>query len=86
MQITEQLAIFLAYQRGVSVLFQTSSVQSLAEVMLPRYIKIPTGEDLDKVMETFEQNWSFPQCALAVDGSHKPIKASASFHADYYNL
>ena len=27
----------------------------IADVMLPRYIKIPTGECLDKVMETFEQ-------------------------------
>ena len=57
----------------------------MAEVMLPRYIKIPTGECLDKVMETFEQKWGFPQCAGAVDGSHIPIKAPVSFHADYYN-
>ena len=26
----------------------------IAEVVLPRYIKIPTVEDLDNVMETFE--------------------------------
>jgi len=57
----------------------------MTEIMLPRYIKIPTGEDLDKVIETFNQKWGFPQCAGAVDGSHIPIKAPTTFHADYYN-
>ena len=55
----------------------------MAEVMLPRYIKIPTGECLDKVMETFEQKWGFPQCAGAVDGTHIPAKAPVSIHADH---
>ena len=57
----------------------------MSEIMLPSYIKIPTGEDLDKVIETFNQKWGFPQCAGAVDGSHIPIKAPTTFHADYYN-
>lgn len=57
----------------------------MAEIMLPRYIKIPTGEDLHKVMETFQQKWDFPQCVGAVDGSHIIIKAPTSFHVDYYN-
>ena len=63
----EQLDIFLVYQRGHLFGISKWSVciipdefcTIMAEVMLARYIKIPTGESLDKVMDTFEQKWGF---------------------------
>ena len=57
----------------------------MANVILPRYIRIPVDDELDQVIRKFEEKWGFPQCAGAVDGSHIPIKAPSEFHADYYN-
>ncbi|XP_048590712.1 protein ANTAGONIST OF LIKE HETEROCHROMATIN PROTEIN 1-like [Nematostella vectensis] len=53
--------------------------------MLQDYIKIPVGEELDKVVAEFKHKWGFPQCVGAIDGSHIPVKAPIEFHADYYN-
>ena len=57
----------------------------MSEVMLAKYVKIPAGEDLDKIMETFEHKLGFPQCVGAIDGSHILIKEPTTYHADYYN-
>ena len=53
--------------------------------LLPNYICIPKDEDLVKVVREFEIKWGFPQTAVAIDGSHIPIKAPVRYHADYYN-
>ena len=52
--------------------------------MLPRYFKLPTHGELEKV-DRFQKKWGFPQRAGAVDSSHIPIKAPTDYHADYYN-
>ncbi len=57
----------------------------MSEVMLAKHIKIPAGEDLDEIMETFEHKWGFPQCVGAINRSLIPIKALTTYHADYYN-
>ena len=53
--------------------------------LAPKYIKIPTGNELKKSVTEFETKWGFPQRMGAVDGSHIPIKAPVKFHADYHN-
>ena len=58
---------------------------SVVNNMLEDYIKIPVGEELDKVIAEFKHKWGFPQCVGAIDGSHIPVKAPVEFHADYYN-
>ena len=54
-------------------------------VLLPKYIKVPSGEALQHVMSGFKRRLGFPQCAGAVDGTHIPIVASHECPADYYN-
>ena len=39
-------------------------------VLLPKYIKVPSGEALQHVMSGFKRRLGFPQCAGAVDGTH----------------
>ncbi len=53
--------------------------------LLPKYIKMPVGNELHRVIEQFKTKWGFPQCVGAIDGSHIPVKAPVEFHADYYN-
>ena len=53
--------------------------------LLPKYIKMPSGENLELAVKEFHLRWGFPQCFGAIDSSHIPIKAPDDFHADYYN-
>ena len=50
-----------------------------------RYIRIPQGNDIQKIVDGFLSRWQFPQCAGAVDGTHIPILAPAENHTDYFN-
>ena len=58
---------------------------AIVEVLLPRYMKVPTGDSLKEVIHGFEHKWGFPQCAGAVDGTHIPIVSPRDFPADYFN-
>ena len=58
---------------------------AIVKVLLPRYIKVPTGDSLKEVLHGFEHKWGFPQCAGAVDGTHIPIISPRNFPADYFN-
>ena len=58
---------------------------AIVDVLLPRYIKWPTGESLKTVIQGFEEKNGFPQCAGAVDGTHIPIVSPQHCPADYYN-
>ena len=53
--------------------------------LAPKHIKIPTGNELNKLSPSSKQNGHFPQSMGAVDGSHTPMKAPVNFHADYQN-
>ena len=55
------------------------------DVLLKRYITIPTGPQAMDIVRGFEQQWGFPQCFRAIDGSHIPIIAPKDSHMDYYN-
>ena len=58
---------------------------AIVEVLLPRYIKVPTGDSLKEVIHGFKHKWGFPQCAGAVDGTHISIMSPRDFPADYFN-
>ena len=58
---------------------------AIVQVLLPRYIKIPTGASLKEVVHGFEHKWGFPQCAGAVDGTHILIMSPQDCPADYFN-
>ena len=59
--------------------------RSIVEVLLKDYIKFPSGDQLDQVVDEFKGKWGVPQCFGAIDGSHVPISPPSNLHTDYYN-
>jgi len=54
-------------------------------ILLPKYIKVPTGDVLKDVAEGFKYKWGFPQCAGVVNGTHIPIISPHQCPADHFN-
>ena len=54
-------------------------------ILLPKYFRIPSGDNLKDIVEGFEHKWGFLQCAGAVNGTHIPIVSPEECPADYYN-
>ena len=59
--------------------------RAIVKVLMKEYIKFPSGDDLDHVVDEFKIKWGVPQCLGAVDGCHIPICAPSEQHTDYYN-
>ena len=57
---------------------------AIVQVMLPHYIRLPTGDVLRAVISGFKADHGFPQCAGAVDRTHIPIISPCDCPADYY--
>lgn len=53
--------------------------------MLPQWIKTPNETEFRVIVQGFRENWGFPQCGGAIDGTHIDIIAPADNPADYYN-
>ena len=58
---------------------------ALVSILLPKYIRFPSGDGLREVVNGFKHKFGFPQCAGVVDGTHVPIVSPVEFPADYYN-
>ena len=58
---------------------------AMAETILDKYVKLPADDDLQHVIDGFDNTWGFPSCARAVDGTHIPIIAPGSAHGNYVN-
>lgn len=58
---------------------------AIVRVLLPRYIRVPIGDELKNVVEGFKDELGFPQCAGAVDGTHIPIISPEECPVDYFN-
>ena len=54
---------------------------AIVKLLLPRYILFPTGAALREVVDGFKNEYGFPQCAGAVDGSHIPIISSVGMYS-----
>ena len=73
-----------------TVLFGVSTVHkcihdvctAMAENILDKF---PADDDLQHVIDGFDNTWGFPNCAGAVDGTHIPIIAQESAHGNYVN-
>ena len=57
----------------------------VVNVMTTKYINIPAGEHLKRIIYEFSTKWDFPQCIGAIDGSHIPIIAPKEHPLDYFN-
>ena len=55
---------------------------AIVKTLLPKYIKVPTGDGLKAVVEGFNDRLGF---AGVVDGTHIPIVSPVECPADYYN-
>ena len=47
--------------------------EAIVDILLPRYIKVPSCDHLCDVVDGFDCKWGFPQCAGAIDGTHIPF-------------
>ena len=52
---------------------------------LSRVIRFPLGEDLVKVIDSYEKKWGIPMCTGAIHGTHIPIVAPKENHLVYVN-
>ena len=59
--------------------------QHIVMNLLPKYVKIPKGDRLKELVESFELTKGFPQAVGAIDGTHIPIIRPEESPADYYN-
>ena len=57
----------------------------IVSVLLPKYIKMPSNERLDAIIDGFETKFGFPNCGGAIDGTHIPVIAPQFYHPDYRN-
>ena len=71
--------------KGTAYVIANEVCCAVVEKLFKKYVKIPSREHLDEVVEGFETKWGFPQCAGAIDGSHIPIIAPTFCPKDYYN-
>ena len=60
-------------------------INAIMNNLFDRYVSFPKDDNLQKVIDGFAENWNFPNCAGAIDGTHVPIIGPAEHHADYVN-
>jgi hypothetical protein len=73
---------------GVSRSFVCQCIKEVCHAIakqFPNAISFPKGDDLLRVIRGYEETWSFPMCAGAIDGTHIPILAPNKNHTDYVN-
>jgi hypothetical protein len=51
-------------QRGSKSVFH-DTIKAINTVLLPKYLKFPTGQSLKNVVDGFRTRWGFPQCCEA---------------------
>ena len=50
------------------------------------FIEFPkTRRDIQLTIHGFQENFQYPMCLSALDGTHIPIKASRGLETDYFN-
>ena len=69
----------LAHLFGIASLTVCETVHEVCHgivvVLLNEYIKFPSGNHLDCIVDEFKTKWSVPQCIVAIDGCHIPTSA-----------
>ena len=72
---------------GVSPAFVCICVKVCQAVWkcLPTVVCFPEGENLLQLIQCYEEQWGFPMCAGAIDGTHIPVLAPSQNHIEYVN-
>lgn len=47
--------------------------KAVIDILMPKFIRIPTAVEMEGMATYFEERWGLPQCIGAIDGSHIPI-------------
>ena len=73
---------------GVSPAFVCICVKEVCQAVwkcLPTVVRFPEGENLLQIIQCYEEQWGFPMCAGALDGTHIPVLAPSQNHIEYVN-
>ena len=73
---------------GVSPAFVSICVKEVCQAVwkcLPTVVRFPEGENLLQIIQCYEEQWGFPMCAGAIDGTHIPVLAPSQNHIEYVN-
>ena len=74
---------------GVSVIaFVCTCIKEVCEAIrnkMASAISFPRGENLLNVIQGYNEEWGFPMCGGAIDGTHIPILAPNESHTDCAN-
>ena len=57
---------------------------AIIKVLQSKYIKFPTGNDLQSDIDGFNMKWDMMHCAVAIDGCHIPVNSPSLNHTDFY--
>lgn len=74
---------------GVSRAFSSICIREIADSIIKRmkfkYLRIERGDELLRILNSYNEKWGFPKCASAIDGTHIPISAPQKDHVAYVN-
>ena len=71
--------------KGTACVIVNDVCQAIVKVLLSKYVKFPSGEEIAEVVSGFVSRYGFPQYIGAVDGTHIPILAPEECANAYYN-
>ncbi|XP_064465661.1 uncharacterized protein LOC135377272 [Ornithodoros turicata] len=79
--------IALAFRVGISTASESirETCRALWTRLQPLYMKKPGTADWQKITESFQRNWQFPNCLGAVDGKHVRIRAPPNSGSMYHH-
>ncbi|KAI2647209.1 Protein ANTAGONIST OF LIKE HETEROCHROMATIN PROTEIN 1 [Labeo rohita] len=58
---------------------------AIVKNLLSLFIRTPSEQEFESIIQGFRDRWGFPQCGGAIDGTHIGILAPPVSSADYYN-
>lgn len=58
---------------------------AIVKNLLSLFIRTPSEQEFESIIQGFRDKWGFPQCGGAIDGTHIGILAPPVSSADYYN-
>ena len=80
-----ELCHLFGINRGTACVIFHQTIEVINTLLLPKYLKFPSGQALRNVVDGFRTRWGFPQCCGSIDGTYIPIITPQVHHADYYN-